>query len=78
MTDCHTSTQDVHARQSCAQGQHRWRSIWREGEFVCLRCGMRALCPRCLLVLPGTPVALLLCARHRAQEQEQQPKGARA
>jgi hypothetical protein len=58
------------SRPCCPLGLHRWRATWSAGEFVCLRCGRRALCLSCVYVLPRLPfVTLHYCDRHRTAEQ---------
>lgn len=58
-------------RPSCLPGQHRWQPTWNVGEFVCLRCGHRARCSMCVVVLPHTLIILHACPRHRMEDPEQ-------
>jgi hypothetical protein len=59
------------ARPPCPSGQHRWQPTCSAGEFVCLLCGRRALCPACVYVLPRLPfVALHSCDRHQSVQRE--------
>lgn len=60
-------------RPCCLPRQHHWQPTWSAGEFVCLRCGRRVLCPMCVVVLPRTPVVLHACLRHRMEEASSSP-----
>jgi hypothetical protein len=67
-----STTQITDAPPSCCPlGLHRWQPTWSAGEFLCLRCGRRALCPACVFVPPRLPfVVLHYCDRHRSIQQE--------
>jgi len=54
------------ALEHCQRGWHSFRETITQGEQMCLTCGRKAYCPRCLSVNPGT--LLKLCATHRVQE----------
>ncbi len=65
------STLTVHERhiialEHCQRGWHSFRETVTQGEHLCMTCGKKAYCPRCLTVQPGT--FLKLCATHRIQE----------
>jgi hypothetical protein len=53
---------------SCAQGVHTWKATLFTGEFLCLVCGARGVCPSCLPHEARTTAHLVACAIHRPKE----------
>lgn len=49
----------------CLTLGHDWDRTICPGMFYCTRCGLTALCPGCIPVLPSTETRITYCPKHR-------------
>lgn len=57
------------ARDACELPGHADHATWEPGQFLCTRCGQRAVCPVCVPQWPDTKLALHLCPKHLPKEE---------
>jgi len=63
---------------TCLTLGHDWDTTICPGMFYCTRCGLTALCPGCIPVLPSTETRITYCPKHRRAFTLSAPKGVQA
>lgn len=69
MSDRSMETSIYIACHPCELPGHAYHATWEPGQFLCTRCGTRAVCPACVPQWPDTTLEFYLCPKHRPKEE---------